>query len=117
MNRSIFLAPRILLWLAVAGLVLAGGWQSHAQELTDHHAHEHAAAHGDPQPHAHFGTDRATPGADAGLVVHCGADILPLSGAPEDPAPALKGGNWCGPVSHPSTIHPGRDPPPPRILA
>lgn len=117
-RSDIFFTVRIcFVWISVLGLLLAGGWQSHAHETSDHHHRDFAQGDVASDRHAHMGTDRADSNSPADRVVHCGANLLALSRPAAFPWPERSIRGCLSPAGAWGNFDLEHDPPPPRFLS
>lgn len=108
------------MWLAIAGLLLAGGFQAHANEISGPHEHSSVstiATNSAVDDHAHLETDNYMPDLGVALIVHCGADILADVGSEVNQTVWITASTFRAEMDNWTTTSPGSDPPPPRKLS
>lgn len=108
------------MWLAIAGLLLAGGFQAHADEISGSHEHSSVssmAANSTVDDHAHLETDNYLTELGAALIVHCGADILADVGSAVDQTVWFTASKFRTEKDNWAAKSPSSDPPPPRKLS
>ncbi|MEX3007256.1 hypothetical protein [Hoeflea sp. TYP-13] len=105
--------------LAAAGLFLAGGVLSHADEAGALHVHATVESSGSKtaDTHSHLEGGDIMPDVFAGSVIHCGAEILALSGSSMFPPFNLPADRQFENENDLFPIDTGYDPPPPRVAS
>lgn len=106
----------LLMWLALAGLLLAGGFAAHAQESSSSHQHN-SASNPAADDHAHLESENLVPDLGATLIVHCGADILADIGVIRGQSVWSSASKFTFDDDNSAAASFGFDPPPPRLTS
>lgn len=115
-NRSLLTGPVLLMWLALAGLLLAGGIHAHAQVSSGSHQHN-SVSNPAADDHAHLEGGNLVPDLGAALIVHCGADILADIGGTRVQTVWLSVSILTFDDDNSAAASFGFDPPPPRLTS